>query len=642
MSTNFFKDNADLKYYLEKGVDWDPLVRITELDYSRDDGHKDLAEAKEFYTDVLNLSGEFVANEVNPKVEAIDRKKVKLVDGEAVESEEWVQIFDHIKELGLPGLPVPREFGGMNAPVLIYFMNAELLGRADVSAMTHYSFHAGIALALLVYSVQEGTTEVDPETLDISSTRFQQAIEEMASGAAWGSMDITEPDAGSDMGALTTRARQDEDGNWFITGSKIFITSGHGKWHIVIARSEDDASLGLDGLSLFLVKAFDDKEDGTRERYVDIVRIEEKLGHNGSATCALDFTNVPAQLIGERGDGFKLMLLLMNNARVGVGFESLGVMQASFVAARDYAAERRSMGKTIDKHEMIAEYLETLELEIAAQRALCMHAGFHEELAHKLNMYGRAMLDSGRTLPTFNIETRDDLDAAVAAHQWDARRITPLLKYYGGEKAVEHAQMAIQIHGGVGYTKDYTVEKLLRDAMVLPVYEGTSQIQSLMAMKDNVGRVLKDPQAFFTSLAQARWRSVSASSALERRVAKLEAIKLQATLTLLTKTASDKFRDIRHLPFKDWKGAFVNMDPKRDFSFAMLHAERFMNILIQSTVADLFLAQTQKHPEREQLLVRWLEKAEPEVRYLMDKIQNTGDRLLERLDAEDGNEAAAE
>lgn len=634
MSANFYTDNEDLQYYFEKGVDWDKLVRLSEMNYKAPDGHRSLDEAKGFYEDILKMFGEFVAKEVAPYAKDYDEKGVQLVDGEAVEPEEWVRAFDQMAQLGVHGLALPREFGGMNAPVLLFYLNSEIIARADVSAMTHMSFHAAIALALLVYSFHEGSTTFDADKLEITDSRFREYIEEITSGAAGGAMDITEPDAGSDMAMLKAKATQDEDGTWRITGNKIFITSGHNKYHIVIARTEDDLSLGLKGLSLFIVKAYEDLPDGTRERYVDIVRIEDKLGHNGSATCALEFDNTKAELLGERGEGFKLMLLLMNNARVGVGFESLGLMESARRMAEAYAAERVSMEKTIDKHEMIASYLDDMEIEAAALRAMCMYAGFHEEYAQKLNMLGRSAVEGGLRIPELGLESVEDVDAAYAKHQWEARRLTPLLKYYGGEYSVKHAQQCIQIHGGAGYTKDYGAEKLFRDAMVLPIYEGTSQIQALMAMKDALMRVIDKPQEFLGQVAHARWLSVAAKDPEERRVARLRVQTLGAIRTLLQRTISAKFKDIRNLPLTKWKDAFVQMDPKRDFAFAMLHAERLIQLQINSTVAELFLEQAQEHEERRELLQRWLEKCEPHSRMLVDEIQNVGAYTFNRLQKE--------
>jgi hypothetical protein len=209
-------------------------------------------------------------------------------------------------------------------------------------------------------------------------------------------MDITEPDAGSDMAKLRCVGKQDDAGNWTVSGQKIFITSGHGKYHFVIARTEknespDDAFAGLGGLSFFMVPGYEDLPDGTRKRIVTVDRLEEKMGHHGSPTCAVTFDESPALLIGQRGEGFKYMLTLMNNARVGVGFECIGLSEAAYRVAADYASERPSMGKTIDKHEMIADYLETMETDIQGVRALAMEAAQQEELIART----KQLLDSG-------------------------------------------------------------------------------------------------------------------------------------------------------------------------------------------------------------------------------------------------------
>ncbi len=228
-----------------------------------------------------------------------------LKDGEAHFGPRLQGICDKISELGLHGLMIPRELGGMNAPVLVYFINAELLARADVSLMTHYGFHGGMAMAMLMLSALEGTTEFDPVTGQIKRTRFGKEIAEIASGKAWGSMDITEPDAGSDMAALRAVGEKDDRGRWTVSGQKIFITSGHGKYHFVIARTEkaqaaagDTSKTGLDGLSLFLVPAYREGPDGKRTRLATLDRVEEKLGHHGSATVAITFDRTPAELMG--------------------------------------------------------------------------------------------------------------------------------------------------------------------------------------------------------------------------------------------------------------------------------------------------------------------------------------------------------
>jgi hypothetical protein len=500
-----------------------------------------------------------------------------------------------------------------------------------------------MALAMLIFSIREGTTTFDGAR--VVDTRFKTELEEIARGDAWGCMDITEPDAGSDMAALRTVGEQDEDGNWTVTGQKIFITSGHGKYHFVIARTEkagdpDDPFAGLGGLSFFMVPAYAEDEHGNPKRVVTIDRVEEKLGHHGSCTAALTFDRAPAHLIGKRGEGFKYMLTLMNNARLGVGFECLGLCEAAYRTAKAYAAERPSMGKTIDRHEMIADYLEEMRTDIQAIRALTMYGAYNEELAQKYQLFSEHLAREGSALDAKRF------DKQIAAHKRNARRVTPLLKYLAAEKAVEMARRCLQIHGGNGYMQEYGAEKLLRDAMVMPIYEGTSQIQALMAMKDTLGDIMKAPQRFVRRFAQARWRSLSARDPLERRVAKMQVLAFDAQQLLIRKTAADKVRSLGDKPLSQWSQAFFrDWNPKRDFAYAMLHAERLTRLLTDVAVCEVLLEQAHKHPERADVLRRWLAKAEPRGRFLHDEIANTGQDLLDRLAEADktaGHEQAAE
>jgi hypothetical protein len=197
------------------------------------------------------------------------------------------------------------------------------------------------------------------------------------------------------------------------------------------------------------------------------------------------------------------------------------------------------------------------------------------------------------------------------------------------------ARRCIQIHGGVGYTKDYGAEKLLRDALVMPIYEGTSQIQSLMAMKDTLVGIIKKPQAFVTRIAQAQWQRVSARDPLERRVAKIQTLALGAQQFLVTRTAAGKLRSLEGVPLAKWPQALRAMagqwDPKRDFALAMLHAERLTRILADEAIVEVLLDQAKAHPERRELLERYLDRAEPRCRALYDEITTTGDRILASL-----------
>lgn len=622
---NFFDDNDDMRFYINHAIHWAPLVELTEFHYKTPDAHANVGEALEFYNSVLELAGDFSANAVAPHAATIDREHATLVDSEVTFPAQLQSIFDQVNELQMHGMCLPRELGGMNCPYILFLFTTELFARADVSVAAHVGFHGGMALAGLMFSIMEGSTTFDLEKAQITETRFADMVAEISAGQAWGSMDITEPGAGSDMGALSTHGVQDADGNWLVTGNKIFITSGHAKYHYVIARTEDNAKDPLDGLSMFLVKAFEDLPSGERVRYAWFDKLEEKLGHHGSATVAVRYEKSPAQLIGKRGDGFKMMLLLMNNARLGVGFESIGISEAAYRMAKEYAEGRPSMGKTIDRHEMIADFLEEMRTDIQALRAIAVQGAFHEEMSQKIRLAAQVQPDANAR----NIESNPEF----LAHRAKARRLTPLVKYMGSEKAVEHARRCIQIHGGYGYINEYGAEKLLRDAMVLPIYEGTSQIQSLMAMKDAMGGILKAPGKFFSGMAGATWRACFATDRPTRRVARLQRRQYAVLFYLLRKLAMKKLQG----GLADFKKPW---DPKKDFALAMLHAERLIAILIDVACAEVLLKQAQQFPERAELLDRFLVRAEPRCRAMHYVITQTGHELLGRLEREDAAASA--
>jgi alkylation response protein AidB-like acyl-CoA dehydrogenase len=625
--SNYLHDNPDLNFYIDEWIRWSEMHPLVEVNSQDEDGLENAEEAREFYREVLEQIGEFAATEVAPVSAQLDRLEPQLIDGEVRSPAEMDAIFDQMAEMGLHGLCVPRELGGLNCPSLIYFISGELMGRADVSVMTHFAFHAGIAVTLMLYGIEEGSIDFDRETGALKGVRFQEEIERIVEGKAWGSMDITEPDAGSDMAAIRTKAWE-EDGQWWVSGTKLFITSGHGQYHLVIARTEtssepDDPMAGLAGLSLFLVEAYTEDEEGKRTRLATVERIEEKLGHHASATVMVRFDRTPAKLIGERGQGFSLMLKLMNNARVAVGFEALGICESAHRMAKSYAAERRSMGKSIDQHELIADLLDRMETDIHAIRALAMKAAWHTEMASRLKMKARYLCEEG--------SEEQALVLSSAKHELKrARHLTPLLKYYASERAVQMARECIQIHGGFGFTREYGAEKLLRDALVLPIYEGTSQIQALMSTKDTLLAITRDPALFIRRLGDAWRRSTLGFNGLERRVAGLQYRSLKAQRALVMRLTRAKMAT-RKESEQTLKEAFKHWDPKQDFAPALLHAENLARMLVDLAMAEALLEQVRVHPDREGLLSRHLERAEPRSHDLLYRIQHTGDRLLRQL-----------
>jgi alkylation response protein AidB-like acyl-CoA dehydrogenase len=630
-SQDFFADNDDLAWHFDVGIDWATLhEQVALLEEGDAPQFQSTDEAKEFWRDIASLVGTFAAQEIAPRAEAIDREEIELRDGEVHFPPALTEIFKQIRALELHGMCLPQSLGGMNCPLLLYMLTGELIARADVSVMTHHSFHGGMAMAMLTYSLDEGTTELDLENRRLVSTRFDKEIREIAAGDAWGCMDITEPNAGSDMAALVTKGEQDDDGSWFVTGQKIFVTSGHGKYHFVIARTEpiDEAggpSAGLNAMSLFLVETYTEDTDGNRIAIATLERLEEKLGHHGSPTVAVSFDRAPARLIGKRGEGFRGMLLLMNNARIAVGFESLGIAEAAYRLAKDYASQRPSMGKTIDKHEIIADYLDEMDVDIRGLRALSVKAAFESEHAH------RARLRRDHD-PRLSDAQKAELDRLIEEKTWSSRLTTPLIKFLGAEKAVEISRRAVQIHGGCGYTREYGAEKLLRDALVLPIYEGTSQIQALMATKDTLLAITRSPGAFFSAWAEDKRVAALPGDPLVRGIARLRTYSRAAQLDLMRRILKGK---LKGRSLGAWKAALSDWDPKIDFSPALLHAERLARLLADAAIADALHEQVQKDAGRAWILERHLERAEPRGRYLLDCIRTTGNRLLDEL-ADDG------
>jgi hypothetical protein len=301
------------------------------------------------------------------------------------------------------------------------------------------------------------------------------------------------------------------------------------------------------------------------------------------------------------------------------------MLEATLRLSEGYAAERRSMGKAIAEHEMIADHLDEMRCDTLAMRALAMRCAVHTELAERLDAFGNAE-QQARSLSQAR---------AAAHHRARARELTPLLKYLAAEQAVLHARRGLQIHGGVGYTTEYAIEKIYRDAPVLPIYEGTSQIQALMAMKDQLGAAIRAPQELMRREAEARWRAMSARDPLERATFRLRIAGLSAIRHLVLKTAANKLKTLRGHPLSSWRSTLTSgWDPKRDFSWAMLHAERRTRILAVTAVAETLLEQTRSFPhrgDRREVLEAYLERAEPRARHLLEQITTTGGRLLGKL-----------
>ncbi len=627
MSDNFYTDNEDLRFYIEKAVDWDMLFELVEHGTPEEDRPASVRDARDNYEDILKEIGKYVAKSIDPVVRQMESEHLSLVDGEVVVSPTFAKIFKGLKKLDVYGLPIPRELGGLNAPATVYLAASEMIARADTSLMTHFGFHAGIALSLLTYAMR------DPRTKWVggrpTETPYDDVIREICAGNAWGCMVLTEPGAGSDLAQIRTRAVEQPDGTYKLNGEKIFITSGHGQYQLVLCRTEDPAtSPGLKGLSLMLCRQ---KLDGKTN--VRIGKVEHKIGHQSSPTVSLVYEDSVGELIGRRGEGFEQMLLLMNFARIGVGFEALGVCEAAYRCAKEFSEQRITMGKPIGRHEMIADYLEDMEMYLRGIRALCFEASQKVERATRLEQILK--FD-----PPADEQQRAALERKMQRAKRQARDLTPLVKYIASEKAVEMSRMAMQILGGVGYTTEYAPEKLLRDALVLPIYEGTSQIQSLMVLKDQLMQGLRDPKRFIVKMARANWKRVAEQEPMERNLSRLFAYKYKGLQTILVRIARNKLKSTYEMPIGSWTDAlFSQWDPKLDFAPGLLHAERLTKILADVAIARILVKYGLRFPERRVYAEKFMRRSELRCRHWLAEIEEHGDELLAELAERNSAEA---
>jgi len=431
---NFYADNPDLRRRLD-AVAWESFVPALERDFTDDSGlaPESLEEAREQIEMVLDTVGRITAEQIAPHAAEVDRVGVQLVDGEVIYPEPIRRAFEILSESGLTGLMLPREFGGMNFPTTAYTAVIEMISRADASLMTLFALQ-GCGDTIHRY----GTRELQ-----------EKYLPPLCEGEATAAMALTEPDAGSALDTVGTRAIQKEDGSWVIRGSKCFITNGCADTLLVLARSEESVK-GAYGLSLFVVEKSD---------RVQVAKLEDKLGIHGSATALLNFEDAPGILLGGRGAGLHpVALSLMNNARLEVASQAVGIAQAAQLQATRYAHERRQGRRTIDQFPAVRTMLFENAVQIESARAIVISAAEILDRLHGLKLSGG-----------------DEAEIDRLAGMADL--LTPLAKYYAAEMANEVASRSLQVHGGYGYMRDYPVERHLRDARITSIYEGTSQVQ---------------------------------------------------------------------------------------------------------------------------------------------------------------------
>lgn len=471
---NYYSDNPEWKWLFKNAIDWDTIIDLYYPSFPTEDGIESKEEALGFLEELLSATGEWCAGPVAERAPILDELGPgKVENGRTIPNEHLQAFYDEAKELGVFGLVLPQKYGGMHAPNTIGMVAFSQLARACLGSCTQLAFFSSMG--------DMAHRFLDDETAE-------RIVPQIIAGDLSGSMNLTEPGCGSDLGMIKTTATPQDDGTYLLNGSKIFISNGGGGMGFVLAKikgSEDS----LDGISLFFTEQDIKDKDGNDKLNYTIEKSEEKMGMHGSFTTMVVYENSVAHLVGEAKDGFKYMLHLMNEARIAVGFQALGVIEASLSYARQYAEERVQFGKPIAELPLMKRNLEDFETEMDAIRALLVDTESHFDIFQFLHLKKQKTGDL----------TEKEKELFEEAKLWTRKR-TPLVKYYACEAATTLSQRAIQVLGGYGYMKEYPVERYHRDSFGPLLYEGTSQIQALMALKDVVKYAIKEPATFFNNI----------------------------------------------------------------------------------------------------------------------------------------------
>ena len=481
---NFFLDNKDLKYHLSHPL-MRKIVELKERNFTEKDLYdyapQNFEDAMDSYMRVMEIIGGVCADVIAPNAEGVDHEGPHVINDRVEYASGTVENMKAVNAAGLSGLTLPRRFNGLNFPLLCFVMANEMVARADASFEN-------------IWGLQDCAETLNEFASEEQKMKYLTWVSEGATCA----MDLTEPDAGSDLGAVMLKATWSEERQtWLLNGVKRFITNGDGDISLVLARTEEGTK-DARGLSMLV---HDRRNGGMKVR-----RIENKLGIKGSPTCELVFTDAPAELVGDRKMGLiKYVMSLMNAARLGIGAQSVGVCEAAYREALKYAHERQQFGKDIIKFPAISEMLTNMRARLRGARALLYETSRFVEIYKQY-----AHISNERRLEG---EERQEMKF----YNRLADGFTPLVKLFASEFANTLAYDAIQVHGGSGYMKDYACERLYRDARILNIYEGTSQLQVVAA----INAVTKG-----TYMEQiARYEALEYSAAMQPIVEKMKALR---------------------------------------------------------------------------------------------------------------------
>ena len=446
---NFYTDNPSLKAHLTHPL-MEKIVELKERNFADaekyDYAPQNFDDAMDSYDKVLEVVGEICGDIIAENAEDVDHQGPRVENNRVIYADGTKKNLDACRKAGLMGMSMPRRLGGLNFPITPYIMAADIVSRAD----------AGFENLWGLQDCAETIYEFADEE------QKQKYIPRVCEGETM-SMDLTEPDAGSDLQSVMLKATQKEDGSWVLNGVKRFITNGDADIHLVLARSEEGSKDGR-GLSMFIY----DKRNGG----VNVRRIENKMGIKGSPTCELVYKDAPAELVGSRRLGLiKYVMALMNGARLGIAAQSVGLSEAAYREALVYAEERQQFGKPIIEFPAVAEILSVMKAKLDASRALLYACSRYVDI---YKVYD----DIAKERP-LTLEEKKEQNAYSKL----ADAFTPLAKGMTSEFCNQNTYDCIQIHGGSGFMKDYRCERLYRDARITSIYEGTTQLQVVAAIR---------------------------------------------------------------------------------------------------------------------------------------------------------------
>ena len=459
---NFFTENNDLLFQFQN-LNMEEIVELTENHYEDAQNYNyaptNYADAIENYRKILEIVGDISANFIAPRAAEVDEKGNTVVDGKVIYSVRMQENLKQLTDADLMAVESERRFGGLNFPKTVYMMMVEMVSRADASLMNIFGLQ-DIAMTIEKFGDEEQKSEFLPG---------------FSSGKYTGAMALTEPDAGSDLQAVKLQAYQDDEGHWFLRGVKRFITNGGGEVLLVLARSEPGTKDGR-GLSMFACYGDDT---------VVVRRIENKLGIHGSPTAELQFNDTPAVLIGKRKFGLiKYVMDLMNSARLGVSAQALGISQAAYEQALDYAKAREQFGQPIYNIPPVTNMLIEMRVSLETNRSLYYDACKWVDRRNKLETHVESLKEQGKNFQ----DESDKMKWAIKV----CNLLTPMTKYILTETSNRITYDALQIHGGAGYMRDFKIERLARDARITNIYEGTTQLQIVAAMGGVINDILAD------------------------------------------------------------------------------------------------------------------------------------------------------